>query len=108
MIWEKYDLIMKMPRKRRERWALYLASISFIVIFLAFVFHKGYFDLNSSKSSNQMAGVAVNEIPSPIKNAKEIFIPTLGEITAKYRDLKDSLSDVFVPFITSIEVYERR
>jgi len=46
-------------------------------------------------------------VPSPIENTKQVFGAAFDEIGKQYQELKDSFSSVFVPFISSIEVYER-
>jgi hypothetical protein len=101
--------------EHRSRWALGL-SVSFsILIFVSFAFYKGFLSFGNGgviaqqKTSNQVANVISAKLaPSPIQNTKETFKSAFDEIGKQYQAFTDSLSAVFVPFITGIEVYERK
>lgn len=105
---------MERDESYRGKWAFGLATTLSIIILFSFAFYKGYLsfggdaNLASQKSSNQMANVISAEaVPSPIQNTKQVFGAAFDEIGKQYQELKDSFSSVFVPFISSIEVYER-
>lgn len=98
----------------RNKWAFGLTVSSFLLILFSFAFYKGYLNFGSENvmaqngTSNQMANViSADSVPSPIHNTKKTFSAAFEEINKQYQELKDSLSSVFVPFISGIEVYER-
>lgn len=105
---------MERDESYRGKWAFGLATTLSILILFSFVFYKGYLsfggeaNLASQKSSSQMANVvSADVVPSPIQNTKQVFGAAFGEIGKKYKEFTDSVSSVFVPFVSSIEVYER-
>ena len=103
--------ILQKPEKYRNRMALGLTITLTVLIFTGFAFYNGYLNFGNDsiiavqKFENQMASVTVAD--SPIQNTKNTFKAAFGEINKQYREFKDSLSAVLVPFITGIEVYER-
>jgi len=98
---------MQKPEEYRDRWVLGLSVFLTAVIFVSFLSYKGYLGFNNKKSSQTADVISAENIPSPIQNAQKTFGTAFGEIDKKYQELKDSLSAVFVPFITGIEVYDR-
>ena len=91
--------------------ALGLAVTLSVFIFISFAFYRGFisFGNDNAISKNQAANViSAKSVPSPIQNSKETFTTAFDEIGKQYQKFKDSMSAVFVPFITSIEVYERK
>jgi hypothetical protein len=115
MLIKKYNSIMEREEAYRSKWALGLSVSLTLVIFFSFAFYKGYLSFGSSdllvskKSTNQMANVvSADLVPSPIENTKQVFDAAFDEIGKQYKEFTDSLSSVFVPFISSIEVYERK
>jgi hypothetical protein len=100
---------------QRNRWALGLTITFSILIFLSFVFYKGYLNfgikniMSNQKTGNNVAAVvSAKSVPSPIESTKETFRAAFGEIHDQYQKFQDSVSGVLVPFFTSIEVYERK
>lgn len=105
---------MAQPEDYRNKWALGLTISLSILILASFTFYKGYLSFGESgaiaeqKLGNQVANViSADSASSPIQNTKETFSAGIKEISKKYQELKDSVSDVLVPFVTGIEVYER-
>lgn len=104
---------MEQPDSHRNKWALGLSITLSAFIFVGFAFYKGYLDLGSGKVADvqtprEVAAVAIaEEAPSPIDNTKKTFEAAFIEIDRKYKELKKSVNDVMVPFVTGIEVYER-
>lgn len=99
----------------RNRWALGLSVVSSLFIFISFAFYKGYISLGNDsgqiiaaeqKYSDQVASIVTPA--SPLQNTKETFEAAFNEINKQYQEFKDSLSNVFVPFISGIEIYERK
>jgi hypothetical protein len=114
MFFRKYKEIMEKSEEQRNKWALGLSVFFTLIIFVAFAFYKGYLNFESKniivqqKNSTQTANVlSADAAPSPIQNTKETFKAAFVEINKKFQEFKDSVSSVLVPFVTSIEVYER-
>ena len=102
---------MEKPEESRNRWALGLTVVFSIFIFVSFAFYKGYlsFGGGDTTSGSQVANViSAESAPSPLQNSKETFMAAFGEINKQYQEFKDSMSAVLVPFVTGIEVYERK
>lgn len=106
---------MERDESYRGKWAFGLATIFSVLILFSFAFYKGYLgfggeaDLALQKPSSQVANVvSADAAPSPIQNTKQVFGAAFDEISKQYQELKDLFSSVFVPFISNIEVYERK
>jgi len=115
MLLEKYNSIMEKSEEHRNKWALGLSVTLSVLIFTSFAFYKGFLSFGSNniivqqKSATQVANVvSANSVPSPLENASKTFEAAFGEIGKQYQDFSDSISAVFVPFITGIEVYQRK
>ena len=115
MILKKYNEIMEKSEEHRNKWALGLSVALSIFIFVSFAFYKGFINFGSNdavagkQSSNQLANViSVKSAPSPLQNSREALVATFSEINKQYQKFKDSMSAVLVPFVTGIEVYERK
>ena len=102
---------MEKPEKHRNKWALGLSVTFTMLIFVSFAFYKGYLSFGNGYMApkNQTANVVDAEsVLSPIESTKETFKTAFGEIEKQYKNFTDSLSAVFVPFVTGIDVYERK
>jgi hypothetical protein len=102
---------MEREEEYRNKWALGLTVTLSVVIFVSFAFYKGYFNLggNNVASKSQMASVVSAEsVSSPIQNTKKTFGAAFDEINKQYKQFTDSVSSVLVPFVTGIEVYQRK
>lgn len=102
---------MQQSEESRNRWAISLTVVFSVFIFIGFAFYKGFlsFEGFNTVSKVQTANIVAAEVvPSPVENTKKTFQAAFEEIDKKYQEFKESLSDVFVPFITGIEVYERK
>ena len=103
---------MQEPEEHRRRWALGLSIALSAIIFLGWVVQKdmivfgGGGKVAETGESSQLA--AVSSIPSPIENSKQTFGAAFKEISKQFDAFKASVSAVFVPFITGIEVYDRK
>lgn len=101
---------MRKSEKERNRWALGASMLLSLMIFVGFGFYKGYITIGdpSLKPSGQVANaVSAKAAPSPIQNSKETLTEVFGEMGERYREFKETVSGVLVPFVTGIEVYER-
>ena len=105
---------MEREESYRKRWALGLSIVLTVFIFVGFAFYKGYVgfgggNIARQKSASQAANViSAENVISPIQSAKETFGTVLGELGKQYEKFKESVSDVFVPFVSGIEVYEKK
>lgn len=107
MFVKKYNEIMSKTERERSRWAFGMTVALTALIFVSFAFYRGY--LSFGGSGTQVANVVSADLaPSPIENTKNVFGAAFGEIGQKYQEFKDSLANVFVPFITGIEVYQKK
>lgn len=106
--------IMAKPEDHRNRWALVLASVMSIFIFTGFAFYKGFigFEMGlpgqSGGKKQAAAVVAADKLPSPIENTKKTFGNAFDKIGAQYQEFKESVSAVVVPFVTGVDIYERK
>lgn len=115
MFIKKYNAIMEKEEAHRNRWALGLSITLSLFIFLSWAFYKDFISfqfgsgtLADEISTSQVANVsATDTAPSPLENSKDTFLSAFNEIAKQYISLKKSISDVLVPFVTGIEVYER-
>lgn len=112
---KKYKSIMEKPEEHRERWALGLSVFFTAIIFVGFGFYKGFLNFggmgaiaNQTYQDNMANVVSAKSVPSPIESTKQTFEAAFGEIGKQYQQLKDSMSSVLVPFISNIEVYQRK
>jgi len=111
MLLQKYNSIMEKPEKYRNKWALGLSVTFTMLIFVSFAFYKGYLSFGNGYMApkDQTANVALaKSAPTPIESTKETFKTAFDEIKKQYQNFTDSLSAVFVPFVTGIDVYERK
>ena len=115
MLIKKYNSIMEKSEKHRNKWALSLAVVCSVFIFTGWGFFTGFLNFENNnqvvgqKSGSQTAAVvSAKLVPTPIENTKETFKSAFGGIKEQYQEFKNSMADVFVPFITGIEVYEKK
>lgn len=104
---------MQSSEQNRNRWAVGLTIFCSALIFIGFAFYRGFLSFGEGmiageENKNQTANVISAEaVPSPLENSKEAFSAAFKEIGGQYQKFKDSMADVLVPFVTSINVYER-
>lgn len=114
MINQTIEKINQREEKYRRRFAFSISLIVFVFVLGAWVLNRGIIDINGGgsaifskdKNTNQVA--SVETVPSPLDSSKQTFRSVWGEISKSYREVKSSISDVLVPFVTGIEVYERK
>jgi hypothetical protein len=111
MLLKKYHSIMEKPEEHRNKWALGLSVTFTVLIFISFAFYKGYLTFGNGYTAPQTQTanvVSAKSVPTPIESTGETFKTAFDEIKKQYNSFTDSLSAVFVPFITGIEVYQRK
>jgi hypothetical protein len=115
------NLRMK-PESYRHKVAFFTATALSLAIFVGWAGFKGYIGLpngtvaydKTAKSvpyqSKSVSGqtAVVSEAPSPFLNSINALKAAFGQFGEQYDILKESLSNVFVPFISGIEVYESK
>ncbi len=106
---------MEREESHREKWALGLSVTMSVFILVGFAFYRGFITINHNEPivkrqiAEQSATVAAaSEASSPISNTKEAFKAAFQEIHKKYNEAVSSVSAVIVPFVTGIDVYERK
>jgi hypothetical protein len=111
MLLKKYNSIMEQSEEHRNKWALGLTIVFSVIIFTSFVFYRGFINFGNGKikSSTQMASVvSAKSVPSPLETSKGTLMAAFGEINKQYQEFKNSMANVLVPFISGIDVYERK
>jgi hypothetical protein len=115
MLVKKYKSIMREPEAYRNKWAAGLTIVVSVFIFVSFAFYKGFISFGDGgafakkDSAAQVANVvSADKAPSPIESTGETFKAAFGEIGKQFQQFKDSMSAVLVPFVTGIDVYERK
>ena len=102
---------MAKSESHRNKWAVGLSVVLSVFIFMSFAFYKGFLSFGNGyvAPQKQVASVISADLAlSPIQNTKETFEVAFEEIGKKYKEFTNSLSAVLVPFVTGIEVYERK
>lgn len=106
---------MERDEAHRQKWALGLSITLSAFILIGFGFYKGFLSIDTTAtltrqaSSKQTAAVVSSEkVPSPLDSSKKTFEAAFSEINKQYRQFVETVSAVFVPFVTGIDVYERK
>lgn len=117
MIKKTYAHIMRQDEKKRANWALGLSISVFSLILVGFAFQKGYINVgnnqdsqfvsNTSKS-NVASVIEASSAPSPLENTRQTIDVATSQIKNQYKSFLDSVSAVLVPFVSGIDVYERK
>ena len=116
MILKHYKSIMQKSENERQKWALGLAASLSVFIFFGWAFVNGYLNFGAkntvvaeSISKKDSASVVLaQDALTPVESSKETFGAAFQEIGKQYSEFKDSIYSVLVPFVTGIEVYERK
>jgi|SRR3989344_5405296 len=106
MLMKKYNSIMERDEEHRNKWALGMTVALSVFIFTGFAFYNGYLKIPSSSQAANV--VSADLAPTPLTNSKQTFGAAFEEISKQYSLFKESVSAVLVPFITGIEVYDRK
>ncbi len=106
------EKIRQKPETHKKGVALGLALALTLVISLGWAGQKGWLGEGSIAGSAQPAesrlvGKVVQPL-SPIESSKRSLTSGLSGLRGLYASMRDSVASVFVPFITGIEVYERK
>lgn len=114
MIIKKYHSIMQTDEASRNRWASGLSIFFSVLVLISFVFYKGFLsfggdqNLASEKNTQAASAIQAKDAPSPLESSKDTIGGLFETIISEYSDFKDSIGAVLVPFVTGIDVYERK
>ena len=116
MILKHYNSIMRKSENERQKWALGLSVSLSVFIFFGWAFVSGYLNFSdqnavmaeSNLKKDSASIVLAEDALTPIESSKETFGAAFQEIGKKYNEIKNSMSSVLVPFVTGIEIYERK
>ncbi|MEK7642667.1 MAG: hypothetical protein AAB392_02625 [Patescibacteria group bacterium] len=106
--------IREKPEHHKRSVAFGLSLVLTFVVALGWLGQKSLFDGSPSVAKNakteakKQTASAIDSAPSPLESSKKSVSSGLNEVKEAYENLKESLADVLVPFITGIEVYERK
>lgn len=103
------------PESYRHKVAFFAATVLSFLIFVGWAGFKGYIALPNGTvayepQAQNIAAVAgaKTEAPSPFDNSVSALKAAWSQFGDEYASLKESLSNVLVPFISGIEVYESK
>ena len=114
MINQTIDKINKRGEEYRRKSALFASLFVFVLLLGIWSLEKGILDLGSGDSSvlskrrDSVEIIKAESAPSPLESSSGALSSVWSEMNKTYIDFKNSVSSVFVPFITGIEVYERK
>lgn len=101
--------IRSKPESDRRRAALGASLLVTTIIFATWVGTKGWIEAPRGDGKLQAAQVIDAERAiSPVDSSKRILSEAGKQIKSSYSDFKESISRVLVPFVTGIEIYERK
>jgi len=108
----RLDNIRQKPESYKRGVALGLSVMLTLVIALGWAGQKGMIGggtvAEGGKGEKASLTASVGTALTPIESSKHSFASGFEEIKKTYQSFKDSLSDVLVPFVTGIEVYEKK
>ena len=108
------EKLRRKPDSYKHKFAFFTATFISLIIFAGWAGSKGYIGLPSGEvaytpeQNVAAASSAKLEVPSPFDNSMNAIKAAFGQFGEQYNSLKESLSNVLVPFISGIEVYESK
>ncbi len=104
---------MSKSEEVRGRWALGITIVLTLFIFGGFGLYRGFITLPNINTGRIVAEETIQQenvanVISPFENSMNTFRVAFDEIGKQYNSIKANVLDVFVPFFTSIDVYERK
>lgn len=102
------------PESYRHKVAFFTATAISLIIFAGWAGSKGYIGLPNGQVAYEpeqnVAALAASqtEPASPFDNSMNAFKAAFSQFGEEFESLKESLSNVLVPFISGIEVYESK
>ncbi len=111
---------MTREKEYRNKWALALTALTFVLVLAAFGFYKGFLPLGGGaaaltssqkaaeeEAEREMIAKNTQKMPSPLQNSVQTISTAASEMKTVYDSFVGSLSSVLVPFISSIDVYNK-
>lgn len=110
------DRLRAKPESYRHKLAFFTATFLSLVVFVGWAGFEGYIrlpngEVSYNESQQNIASVAASNstnVLTPFDNSKNALRATMEQFSKQFGILKESLSNVFVPFISGIEVYESK
>lgn len=102
------DNIRQRPEHHKKAVSVFLSLILTSVFVLGWAFQKDIISPNVAKSERYERVTASTKPASPTQSYKRSVKKAFGELSSVYSAFKASVSSVIVPFITGIEIYERK
>ncbi|MEK7062638.1 MAG: hypothetical protein AAB946_01235 [Patescibacteria group bacterium] len=106
--------LREQPESYRHKVAFFTTTVISLAIFVSWAGFKGYIGLPNGQVAYEpeqnMAAILTSktEAPSPFDNSINAFKAAFSQFGEEYNAIKESLSNVLVPFISGIEVYESK
>lgn len=107
--------IRNKPEEHRRRLAFVFSLFLTLFIFTGWLNSKGVFktgtvanDTLAPKSTQTAQVLEASRAVSPIETSKRAASDTVLEIKKSIQKFSETVGDVLVPFVTGIEIYERK
>lgn len=111
--------LRRKPESYRHKIALFTSTTFSLIVFVAWASFNGFIGMpkssvaeeNPSQNTATVSEASLNlseEALSPLGNSKSALKAALDQFSAQFGVLKESLSNVLVPFMSGIEVYESK
>ena len=103
------EKIRQQPETHKKGVALGLSLALTLVISLGWAGQRGWLNNGEVAQAPKANQITSNTLAlSPIQSSKKSLASGLSGLEGLYEAVKNSVASVFVPFITGIEVYERK
>ncbi|MEK7117178.1 MAG: hypothetical protein AAB861_00190 [Patescibacteria group bacterium] len=106
--------LREQPESYRHKVAFFTTTVISLAIFVSWAGFKGYIGFPEGQVAytpeQNVAALTASQIEpaSPFDNSMNAFKAAFSKFGEEYNSLKESLSNVLVPFISGIEVYESK
>lgn len=102
--------IRSKPEDHRRKVALGMSLTITAFIFVGWLSSKGWIGFTPSSDSKLQTAqvIQADKAISPIKSTSKTFKEAGDQIKAATKEFTDTISQVFVPFVTGIEIYQRK
>lgn len=104
------ESIRNKPEDARRRAALGMSLVITAIIFAGWLGSKGWIGLPQKNDTRLQTAQVIDakNVESPIDTSKKALSGAGIEIKSAINDFNESISRVLVPFMTGIEIYERK
>ena|SRR3989344_7976509 len=111
------EKLKRKPESYRHKLALLTASGIMLVVVTLWATSNGFVGLPQRSSTVTQYdatrvyrgnSISIDDTPSPIENSKGALGAALSQFMEEWNSIKDSMANVFTPFISGIEVYQSK